>query len=252
MQKCNPSRTSACVCNWPKHQIKGAASASKPPLEFLCRSMREDETTQWFNFHFKLTQIHISHLLPEFWGGLQGTHWAGSPSPARDCSHTQACSAVGAGRVPCPGDTRPPSHGGCSERHRKPGAICLALSHPSWVSGWQEERRERDACSLGRLWARMEQLSIITSLRHGNENSILQSCSLYQQGQLPGAGSTPWFLSCRAAYPAHTSPCRAADTATKEDTLLEAEGTGLICTRGSGCWCCALAGSRHWWLLPAP
>lgn len=119
MQKCNPSWTSACVYNRQKHQIKGAASASKPPLEFLCRSVRGDETTRWFNFHFKLTQIRISHLLPEFWGGLQGTHWAGSPSPARDCSHTPACSAMGAGRVPRPGDTRPPSHGGCSERHQK-------------------------------------------------------------------------------------------------------------------------------------
>lgn len=88
----------------------------------------------------------------------------------------------------------------------------------------------RGACSLGRQRARVEQLSIITSLRHGNENSVLQSCSLYQQGQLLGAGSTPWFLSCGAAYPACTSPRRAADTATKEDKLPEAEGTGHICT----------------------
>lgn len=103
MQKCNPSRTSTCVCKWPKYQIKAAASASKQPLEFLCRSVQGNETTHWFNFHFKLTQISISHLLPEFWGGLEGTFWTCSPSPA----HRYACSG-GAGRVPRSPGTQSP------------------------------------------------------------------------------------------------------------------------------------------------
>lgn len=43
---------------------------------------------------------------------------------------------------------------------------------------------------------RTKQLSIITSLRHGNENSILLRRSRYQQEQLPNAarGSSPAWL----------------------------------------------------------
>lgn len=118
MQKCNPSRTSTRVYNWPKHQIKGAASASKPPLEFLCLSVQGDETTQGFNFHFKPTQILISHLLSEFWGRLHR-------------AHRGSCSAR---------DTSPPpflpllSHG---VQWETPNCCLLALPQPSQALGWR-------------------------------------------------------------------------------------------------------------------
>lgn len=69
----------------------------------------------------------------------------------------------------------------------------------------------------------MEQLSIITSLTHSNENSILQSCSRYQQGQLPVQAAV-LFLSCVAEYPTHTLCC----TGSMKDKLLEAEGTDSL------------------------
>lgn len=114
--------------------------------------------------------------------------------------------------------SQPCSHGGHNERHQKPGAVCLALQHSSQVWSWQEEGCVRGAWSLGRLQDRVEQLSIIASLRHSNENSILPSCRRYQQGQAPRVRSSLWFLSCVAAYPAHTKPRWAAEEQRRKGT----------------------------------
>lgn len=133
MQKCNPSRTSTRVYNWPKHQIKGAASASKPPLEFLCLSVQGDETTQGFNFHFKPTQILISHLLSEFWGRLHR-------------AHRGSCSAMDTS----PPHSSPSSHMGCNGRHQT--AACWHCHSPPrlWVGGGAAcERRLQSGESAG-------------------------------------------------------------------------------------------------------
>lgn len=260
MQKCNPSRTSACVYNWPKYQIKGAASASKQPLELLCHSVLGNEMTHWFNFHFKLTQISISHLLPEFGGGLQATFWTCSPSPAHRYSHAWACSAAGgAGRQgpthprdknPLP---QPCSRGGYNERHQKSGAVGLALQRSSQVLGWQEEGCVRGSWSLGRLQDRVEQLSIITSLRHGNENSILPSCSRYQQGQLSNACSKQPVVSLPPILPT-LKPCWAAEKQIRKRTnsLKQKEKVKFAAVEALAAGSHALAGSGHWWLLPGP
>lgn len=130
------------MCKWPKYQIKAAASASKQPLEFLCRSVQGNETTHWFSFHFKLTQISISHLLPEFWGGLEGTFWTCSPSPA----HRYACSGGGRQGLTLPGDTKPLpqpcSHGGCDKSHQKSGAVWCFNVPPRLRVGRRRAARE--------------------------------------------------------------------------------------------------------------
>lgn len=123
------------------------------------------------------------------------------------------------------------SHGGHNERHQKFRAVCLAFQHSSQVWSWREEGCVRGAWSLGSLQDRVEQLSIITSLRHSNENSILPSCHRYQQGQVPHVRNRLWFLSCVAAYPAYTKTmlgCRGTEM--KGDKLLEAEGMRIICS----------------------
>lgn len=192
MQKCNPSRTSTRVYNWPKHQIKGAASASKLPLEFLCHSVQGDETTQGFNFHFKPTKspfliFSLSYREPIRVLALPGTR-APIPPPPLTWGAMEDIKLLLAGIA-----TAFPGCGLAEE-------LCVRV--------WGVCRTEWNSFQLSRA-------SHIVMKIASCRAAVTTSKDSFQCRQ------QPLFLSCVAEYPTHTLCC----TDSMKDKVLEAEGT---------------------------